>query len=183
MTSTPTKIAQLIDFDNADGYSLRKLMSICNEHKLKLPLHPTRDHLIQAISNYQQILKMNERNRQLAEKYKNGAKTHYNYFSTPVLPLSIDNCSEDSLPTPLVMSKRVPSLLSDNSNVRLVPYPSRGLAPTISLEKYTSKKINKDVNKTQNNKSIYYIENRKCINCILVFVIFVFLALCGFIYF
>ena len=89
-----------IDFlKDIDSYSTRKLIYICDQLKIPLPMRPTKEFLIKSIKSFYSNPKSNKKEKTPKKTPKIKHKSHF--FDTPKILTNKRTKKEDNLPTPI----------------------------------------------------------------------------------
>ena len=99
--TSPLKILNnSIDFlKDIDSCPTRKLIYICDQLKIPLPMRPTKEILIKSIRSFFSNSKTNKKEKTPKEKPKIKYKSHF--FETPKIFTNKESNKEDNLPTPI----------------------------------------------------------------------------------
>ena len=157
MESPKKTSQQLIDFNNTDQYSVRTLKYICQKNNIKIPLWPDKPKLISAISDHQKYLDLKQAEEQKKQEALNKRRTRSpnSQFNTPVLPMNLKNCSDNTFPTPIVSSKRVESQLPDNAYTIYTPIPHQ--SPKLGSVSAEERYLKLQQKKQKGNTKTYFI--------------------------
>ncbi|OHT04527.1 hypothetical protein TRFO_27971 [Tritrichomonas foetus] len=153
------------DLGDLNEYSTRKLMYICSQNKIPLPLQPSRQILIDSIKKF-----FTEKKKAETPKAIKHQTNTNGILETPKIPMTNENMAPNAQPTPIYVNRSISP--SNRGSRQPSPVPSHGyISPIINaLADQMQREANRKNPKRLNCNLIFLI-------CLLVFLIFVLILL------